>query len=498
MADTPAPARIEKLSSGIPGLDTVLDGGYPARQMHLVLGPPGAGKTTLGLQFLIEGAARGERVLYVTLAETEVELQQVAASHGWSLEGITIREMTSPEDHLSHEQQYTILYPGEVEFSEMLQVILNDVDDGGPTRVVFDSLAEVRLLARDPVRYRHQILALKRFFAGRNCTVLLLDNAQNREQSLESVAHGLILLDQVTPDFGNIRRRLHVVKLRGATYRGGLHDFDIETGGFTVYPRLVAAEHRDADRSIEVMSSGVSQLDQLLGGGLRRGTSALIIGPAGSGKSPLGAQYAVAAAERGERTAFYIFEELRRTFIDRAEGMGIPVQRWVDEGLITIEQLDPGQLSPGAFIQRVGNAVEHGGVRLVVIDSLNGYLNAMIEERMVIVQLHELLTYLGQRSVLTMLTMAQHGLVGDGLHPPLDVSYLADTVVLIRYFEDQGAVRQALSVVKKRIGPHERSIRELRLGAGVEVGEVLRDFEGVMTGAPRYTGTRSRLADDAD
>lgn len=494
----PAQAHTEKLSTGVPGLDTVLDGGLPANQMHLVLGPPGAGKTTLGMQFLIEGASRGERVLYVTLAESEAELHQVARSHGWSLDNVTIREMSPSEEHLSQEHQYTILYPGEVEFSETLQVVLKEVDEFRPTRVVFDSLAEVRLLARDTVRYRHQILALKRFFAGRNCTVILLDNAENREQSLESVAHGVLLLEQATPDYGSIRRRLHVVKLRGTTYRGGHHDFDLQTGGLVVYPRLVAAEHRDEERSIEVMESGVPELDQLLGGGLRRGTSALIIGPAGSGKSTLGAQYAAAAAARGQRSSIYIFEELRQTYIDRSEGLGIDIQRWVDEGMIDIEQLDPAQLSPGAFIQRVGNAVEQDGVRLVVIDSLNGYLNAMVEERMVIVQLHELLTYLGQRGVLTILTMAQHGLVGDGIHPPLDVSYLADSVILIRYFEAHGAVRQALSVVKKRIGRHERSIRELSLGEGVHVGEVLRDFDGVMTGVPRFTGNQTRLAERGD
>lgn len=488
-------SSIERVGTGVPGLDSVLGGGLPAHQMHLVLGPPGAGKTTLGLQFLREGAALGERVLYVTLAETKVEIEEVARSHGWTLDGVTVWELTPSTEHLRQEQQYSILYPGEVEFGETIDALLKEVEETRPTRLVFDSLAELRLLARDSLRYRNQILALKQFFSGLRCTVMLLDNGEVREQSLESVAHGVIVLDQAIPEYGRVRRRMHIVKVRGTTYRSGHHDFQITTGGIVVHPRLVAAEHRDEAASRAVAKSGVTELDDLLGGGLDHGTSALLMGPAGAGKSTIATQYVAEMARRGERSAVYVFDESRSTFMARASGLGLSLEPSVEQGLVTVEQLDPAQLSPGEFIQRIRAAVEEHEVRLIVLDSINGYLNAMAEEHQVLLQLHELLAYLGQQGVLTILTVAQHGFVGQRLDQPLDASYLADCVIMLRYFEAAGEVRQSISVVKKRTGEHERSIRELRLGPGVHVGEQLREFEGVLTGVPRYLGSGTALLD---
>ena len=485
----------ERLRSGVPGLDDVLGGGFPAYRLHLIDGTPGTGKTTIGLQFLLEGARQGERVLYVTLSETLDELRAVARSHGWSLEGVTVRELVPNEENLRRESEYTILHPSEVELGETVRAVLDDVERTKPARLVFDSLAELRLLAGDPLRYRREVLGLKQFFAGRRCTVLLLDSGtprEGRESDLASVAHSVLELEQLAPQYGGERRRLRVLKLRGGRYRGGRHDYVIETGGLRVFPRLVAAEHAHAGNH-QPLSSGVAALDNLLGGGLPRGTSALLIGPAGVGKSVLSTQFAVSAAARGERAAIYVFDESTQTFVVRSEGLGLGLREQLDAGRVLLRQLDPAQLSPGEFIDHVRTAVEDNATRVVIIDSLNGYLNAMSEERSVLVQLHELLTYLGQRGVLTIMTVAQHGLVGEIARAPLDVSYLADTVVLLRYFEAAGQLRRAISVVKKRSGAHERTIRELQLGPGVQVGDPLRDFQGVLAGAPAYLGSAQSL-----
>lgn len=499
MAKRPANQRSfpERVSTGILGLDEVLGGGFPANRLHLVEGAPGTGKTTLALQFLLEGVRQGENVLYVTLSETIEELKAVARSHGWSLDGIHLSEFAPTEESLKPEEQYTILHPADVELGETTWAVLEEVENTKPTRVVFDSLAELRLLARDPLRYRRQVLGLKHFFAGRNCTVLLLDGIDTPGSGLESIAHSVLSLQQLAPEYGAERRRLRVVKLRGSSYRAGYHDFLIQTGGITVFPRLVAAEHQG---SVEggVVPSSVAELDHLLGGGLNRGTSALLVGPAGVGKSILATQYAVAAAERGETAAIYIFDESRRTFLDRSDGLGLNLRDHVTEGRIILQQLDPTQLTPGEFDHWVQQAVTDLGARVVVIDSLNGYLNAMADERFVLVQLHELLSYLGQQGVLTLLTLAQHGMVGDRTESPLDVSYLADTVVLLRYFEAAGSLRQSISVVKKRSGAHERTIRELRLGPGVRVGQPLREFQGVLGGSPTYLGSERALLQNGD
>jgi circadian clock protein KaiC len=482
------PTAPKRLATGNDGLDSILEGGFPANRLYLVEGDPGTGKTTLALQFLLEGAARGEPVLYVTLSETKEEIEDVAASHGWSLDGVNIYELIPPEDSLKTEAQYTIFHPSEVEFGETTTAVLDEVERIQPSRVVFDSLSEMRLLARDPLRYRRQILALKQYFAGRQCTVLLLDDRTSTGSDLQvqSIAHGVVELEHLALDYGAERRRLRVVKLRGSRYRGGFHDFKIETGGGVVYPRLVAAEHRQ-DFRLEMMTSGVAELDALLGGGLDRGTSTLILGPAGSGKSSIATQFVAAAAERGEHAASFIFDEGTNTYLSRAAGLGREMRKQVEAGHVTLQQIDPAELSPGEFAYFVRRAVERDGARVVVIDSLNGYLQAMPDERFLTAQMHELLMFLNQQGVVTILVMAQHGFMGSQMGTPIDVSYLADTVLMLRFFEARGAVRRAISVLKKRTGYHENTIREMRMSlGGIAVGEPLKDFQGVLTGVPNY------------
>lgn len=477
------PAR--SAATGVPGLDEILGGGLPADCVYLLEGVPGSGKTTISLQFLMEGVRRGETCLYVTLSETEEELRAVAASHGWSLEGIHIHEVNPGNGELDADAQYTMFHPSEVELGSTTRGILEEVDRLRPQRVVFDSLAEVRLLAGAVLRFRRQVLALKQYFNGRGATVLLIDEAQVAEQGMHvhTIVHGVMLLDQLRPEYGGDRRRLRVTKLRGRRYRGGFHDYEIRTGGVQVYPRLVAADHR-RDGANDPMTSGSAELDALLGGGLDRGTSTLIVGAAGTGKSTLSMHFALAAAERGERTAMFIFDESVRSLVTRCNGIGFDAQRRMDEGLLQVRSIDPAELSPGEFIAAIRQAVEVDGVSIVVIDSLNGYLNAMPEERFVLVQLHELLAYLGQLGVATLLVSAQQGLIGQ-MHNTLDVSYLADSVVLLRYYEAEGQVHQAISVLKKRTGFHERTIRELCIGAqGVQVGPPLTQYRGVLTGVP--------------
>lgn len=488
------PETNSRVSTGIEGLDDVLMGGFPLHHFYLIEGDPGAGKTTLALQFLLEGRANGEGALYVTLSETKRELREVAASHGWSLDGIALYELEEIQDPGQANQQYTVFHPSEVELSETTNHILQQVEALQPTRVVFDSLSELRLLARDALRYRRQILSLKHFFVGRRCTVLLLDDRTDGDDSqLQSISHGVLRLERQSVEYGSSRRRLQVVKMRGAEYRDGYHDFTIRTGGLMVYPRLVAAEHLKSDAQ-EGVSSGLAELDLLLGGGTNRGASTLFMGPAGAGKSTLVTQYAVAAADRGEAVRFYIYEESRVTFINRAIGLGLDLKRHLDSGLITVQQVDPAELSPGEFTHRVRQAVEQDHARMIVIDSLNGYLNAMPSERFLLVQMHELLTYLAQQGVITLLTVAQHGVLGGMLQVPIEISYLADAVVMLRFFEADGEVRQAISVVKKRQGNHERTIRELRFTAhGIRIGAPLRQFQGILTGVPFYRGERTPL-----
>ena len=473
-------------ATGVAGLDDILGGGLTPHRLYLLEGMPGSGKTTLAFQFLLEGVRHGESVLYVTLSETTEEIRAVADSHGWSIDRIAIRELVPSEQSLEPGEQYTVFHPSEVELSDTTKKILDDVEKLKPARIVFDSLSELRLLAGNPLRYRRQILALKQFFAGRRCTVLLLDDLTAAEHDLQvqSIAHGALLLEHAMPAFGPPRRRLSVTKFRGREFRAGYHDYAIRRGGLEVYPRLVAAEHR-RESSRERLPSGLAGLDKLIGGGLERGTSTLIQGAAGTGKSTISALFCAQAAERGEHTALFIFDESVNTLFSRLDGLGIPLRRHADAGLVSVQQIDPAELSPGEFVHAIRRAVREKRASIVVIDSLNGYLNAMPDEKFLIIQLHELLTYLGQHGVATVLVAAQHGLMGASMTAPVDASYLADSVVLLRYFEAEGEVRQAISVVKMRGGEHERTIRELSMKGGrINLGEPLRDYRGVFTGVP--------------
>jgi circadian clock protein KaiC len=483
---TPASAKPAPLSTGIEGLDDVLHGGLTPNRLYLIEGVPGSGKTTLGMQFLGEGVRKGETVLYITLCESAEELADIADSHGWSLEGINVRELIPSERSLEPDDQYTVFHPSEVELSETTQLLLKDVEKLKPSRAVFDSLSELRLLAAHPLRYRRQILALKQFFSGRGCTVLLLDDltTTDRDLQVQSIAHGVIALEQLIPEYGADRRRLRVVKYRGRSFRGGFHDYRIRVGGLEVFPRLVAAEHRRWTVP-ERLSGGLPALDSLLGGGIEAGTSTLVVGAPGTGKSTLTAQFVAAAAERGQKSAMFIFDESVSTLTSRAEGIGIAFKRHVDAGMITVTPVDPAELSPGEFAHALRGAVERDGVKIVVIDSLNGYLNAAPEERFLTIQLHELLSYLGQLGVATIIVGAHQGLIGGPMIAPVDASYLADAVILLRFYEASAEVRQAISIVKKRGGAHERTIRELQFSAnGIQIGEPLRRFRGVLTGMP--------------
>jgi circadian clock protein KaiC len=487
-SNTSATEVVQTISSGVAGLNDVLSGGFTASRLYLVEGVPGSGKTTLALQFLMEGARQGEPVLYVTLSESEEEILSVAASHGWSLAGITIREVIQSERSLWSDDQYTMFHPAEVELSETTRSILADVERLSPRRVVFDSLSELRLLAGSPLRYRRQILALKQFFATRSCTVLLLDDltSTDRDLQVQSISHAVILLEQIDPEYGSDRRRLRVVKYRGHAFRGGYHDYQIRRGGLQVFPRLVAAEHRSIpDR--RKLQSDLPALDALLGGGLEQGTSTLLVGAAGTGKSTIAAQFVAAAARRGQHAAMFIFDESLDTLFTRSAGLGIDLQKYVDSKHIAIQPVDPAELSPGEFLHQIRSAVEEHKATVVVIDSLNGYLNSMPGERYLTIQLHELLMYLGHNGVATLLIGAHQGLIGTNMVTPVDASYLADAVILLRYFEARGEVRQAISVVKKRGSEHERTIREFRMSRGrLEVGEPLRNFRGVLSGIPVY------------
>ena len=490
----PANAEAPRISTGSDGLDDILGGGFDANRLYLYEGRPGTGKTTIALQFLLAGVRHGERVLYITLSETQQELDLVARRHGWSLGNVDVFELVPPETTLDPEHELTVFHPAEMELSETTKLVFKHVEKINPTRVVFDSLSELRLLAQSPLRYRRQVLALKHFFARRQCTVVLLDDLSSHDNDLQlhSIAHGVVLLEQLAIEYGAERRRLRVVKMRGIPFRGGFHDFTIVTGGLRIYPRLIAAEHHAVFRG-EFTPSGNAELDKLLGGGLERGSNALLIGAAGVGKSSLALTYAISAASRGEHAVFFAFDEGRGTLEARARTLGLPLQAALDSGLLRFQQVDPAELSPGEFAATVRHSVEHDGARLIVIDSLNGYLNEMPDERFLILQMHELLSYLGHQGVLTIMVLAQHGLVGP-METPIDLSYLSDAVLMLRYFESGGMVRRALSVVKKRSGHHEHTIREFRLSAnGITLGPPLTQFSGIFSGTPRYSGDRAPL-----
>lgn len=482
-------------STGCEGLDGILQGGLPRNRLYLLEGAPGSGKTTLALQFLLEGRSRGEAVLYVTLSETAEELEAVADSHGWSLEGIHLFELSSANEVLGPSREQSVLHSWEMELGETIRLIQTEVEKVNPTRVVFDSLSEMRLLAQDPLRYRRQVLALKQFFAGRQTTVLLVDDLTGgaRDEHLHSLCHGVITLERLTLDFGPARRRLQVQKLRGVDFVAGHHDLALCKGGLNVFPRLVALEHHRPFIG-EPVSSGVAELDKLLGGGPLRGTSTLVSGPAGAGKTTVALQYLFAASERGECATIYQFDERIGTLIARCESMGIDLRKHVDSGRLVIKQIDPAEISPGEFTHMVRQEVQKRNCKLVVIDSLNGYLAAMPQEQQLILQMHELLSFLNQWGVVTFLINPQSGLLGSMATNNLDISYVADAVLLIRFFEAGGRLRKAISVLKNRSGMHEDAIRELRIDAqGIRVGASLTDFRGVLTGTPEYIGEPAPL-----
>ena len=489
----------DQVSSGNDGLDLILRGGLPAHRLYLLEGAPGSGKTTLGLQFLFEAVRRGERALYITLSETREELAVVAASHGWDLDAFDVFELSAAEEVLGSARDQSILHSWEMELGETIRLIEAEVERVQPARVVFDSLSEMRLLAQDPLRYRRQVLALKQFFAGRQTTVLLVDDlsgsATGADSHLHSLCHGVVTLERLTLDFGAARRRLQVQKLRGVDFIAGFHDFAIRRGGLDVYPRLIAADHHTPFVG-DPVPSGVAELDQLLNGGPLRGTSTLITGPAGTGKTTIALQYIDAACARGERCVIYEFDERIGTMLARARAFGLDLQAHMDSGCLTVEQVDPAELSPGEFAARVRHQVERQAARLVVVDSLNGYLSAMPQEQQLILQLHELLSYLNQQGVLTILINPQAGLMGS-MQSSLNISYIADAVLLLRFFEADGRIRKAISVIKNRAGAHEDAIREFRIDTeGVRVGEPLVAFKGVLTGTPEYTGERLPLMED--
>lgn len=483
------PSNSSFVQTGIDGLDDVLGGGLIPNRLYLLEGDPGSGKTTLSLQFLLEGVKRGETCLFVTLSESEEELRASAISHGWDIDGIRVLEIMASQESLMPDARYTMFHPSEVELSETIREVLNEAERLKPTRLVFDSLSELRLLAENPLRYRRQILAFKQYFSRRQSTVLLIDDRSGteRDMHLHSLAHGVIILENRTAEYGNIRRQLQIRKLRGQAFREGFHDFAIHRGGIRLFPRLIAAEHRQIYERDDV-KSGLGGLDTMLGGGLARGTSTLFLGPAGIGKSSLATQYAHAAAMRGEHTSVFLFDEAVNTSLQRSAGLGLQVDEHIRSGLMKVQQVDPAELSPGEFAHVVRHAVESHGSKLVVIDSLNGYLNAMPSDRYLTLHMHELLTYLGQQGVNTLLLMTQYGIIGGDTRSPVDASYLADNVLLLRYFEAFGQVRQALSIIKKRTGRHERTIREMYFDNGICVGPPLENFRGVLNGLAQYIG----------
>lgn len=487
------PKQPQKAGTGVKGLDEILNGGLPRGEMHLIQGGPGTGKTTLALQFLIEGAARGEKAAFVTLAQTEEALRKFAASHGWPLDGIEIIDLTGVGLGAADEQ--TLFHTADVELGETTRAVQSAIERAGAERIVLDTIGQVRLLADSDLRYRREILSLRMFLATRPATVLFIDDdGETPDNMLADLSHGVILLERSVPDYGNVRRSLSVVKMRDMPFYGGNHNFRIRTGGIEVYPRLDPSNEERSFVPIAPLTSGIEELDALLGGGLEEGTASVIVGPTGTGKSTLATLYAYAAAKRGLRAALFCFDERPEMFLTRSAGLGMDLQPLIDQGLITLRAVSTAELSPGEFAQIVRDAVEDGGARVMLMDSLTGYSHAMPQEHALMSQLHDLLSFLSQRGVLSFLIVSQHGMLGEDLTGQMDISYMADSVILLRRFEAGGKVRNALSILKKRQGMHETTIRELMFGPGsIRVGEPLTEFTGVLSGQPAYQGQPRRL-----
>lgn len=475
-----------RFSTGIKGFDDILNGGFPDNRLYLMQGEPGTGKTTIAFQFLLEGIKNKEECLYISFSESREELQSVANSHGWDISQLNMLELGSIEEQLKPEAQNTIFYPSEVEMNQTMEVLYAEIKRIKPSRIVFDSISEMRMLAESSLRYRRQMLTLKQFFASQNCTVLLLDDLTTSPKDLQvqSIVHGVINLQKLHPEFGNERRRINVVKLRGIEFMGGFHDYVIKKGGIEIFPRMISSNHTPIFEK-KTYSSANSELDSLIGGGLDSGTSTLFLGPAGTGKSTLAIQYAYAAAERKEKVIVFSFEESISTLLSRTDSIGMNLDKHIKSGIMKVSKIDPAQLSPGEFADMIRNAVLKDNFEMVVIDSLNGYLHAMPQEQFLTLQLHELLTFLAGQGVATLMVLAQQGMIGHVMNTPIDLTYLADTVFITRFFETEGSVRKAVSVIKQRSGIHELTIRQFSFKTtGLYVGQPLKEFRGVLTGVP--------------
>ncbi len=476
-----------KAATSIKGLDAILAGGLPSGELHLIQGDTGTGKTTIGLQFLLEGVVRGEKVLFLSFAQTEATLRRIAASHGWPLDGVDIQELTGSQA-VHDKAEQTLFHTADVELGETTQSIFASIERQQPNRIVFDSVTSLRLLAGDGLRYRRQLLTVRQFFAERAPSTVLFLDSESPDGALEDTMFGVIRLERQVPEYGDVRRRLSIAKMRGMAFNGGYHNFRIRTGGLDVFPRIQPHEV-GKPASTSVVSSGAAGLDSLLGGGLEEGTACLIIGPTGTGKTSVSTLYAYQAAKQGKRTALFCFDERPETLLIRSKGLGMNLRESVASGLISIKPISTAELSPGEFSQLVRNAVEQEQAKIVVMDSLTGYFHAMPQEEALVAQMHDLLAFLSNSGVLSILIVSQHGLIGQGVQGPLDVSYMADTVVLLRHFEAAGAVRKAISVIKKRSGAHETTIRELKLASGgISVGGPIKDFSGVLSGMPVFQG----------
>ena len=478
------PVSPSRISTGIAGVDNLLAGGLPRRGLYLLEGAPGTGKTTFALQFLLSGVAANERALLVALSETAGEVREFAETHGWSLDGVEIMDLNDLQAVVDETGRQTVFHHAEVEFTKLTNLISERIEKTKAVRVAIDSLAELRHLAEEESIYRLQMETLKPILLGNDRTILMVDEALH-SGTIHTLAQGVIGISYSVSEFGPYRRHLSIQKLRGVKFKEGLHDFEILTGGIVVYPRLVTSKHR-LNETAEQISSGISAFDSILGGGLDRGTSTIFMGPAGSGKSILATRVALAAAERGEKATVYAFEESLPTLINRSAGLGMDLQTHLTSGDLALRTIDPLELTPGKFADMVRTAVDNG-TTMIVIDSLTGYIASMGAATDIALQIRNLLSFLGQRNVTTLLVSVQHGLLGSADEPSVAMSYLADTVVLLRYYEHLGEVRRALSVFKKRRGAHERTIRDIEFSSkGIEIGPPLRQFRGILTGVPEF------------